>query len=298
MIKNNYFVVNFSFLLDHFHVELVPVSKESLYKYAELYWREIVEFRGEIGHTWQDLSQFLIEPISGHLSENELIIFVPYSFLHVIPIHALIIKEEPLIKNHSISYIPSSSLLGFSRSRDTKKKSNLLSFGADFNDEAQMIAELFKTEAHLDVSKQTFFDNIGNASEIVHFSCHGQFNSLDPLSSGIVLYDGVLTAREIFNLKINVDLVTLSACQTGLSERTTGDELIGLTRSFFYAGASSIVVSLWSIDAISTQRMMLEFYSLLKEGKDNAIALKQAQIKIREKYPNPYYWAPFILIGN
>jgi CHAT domain-containing protein len=111
-----------------------------------------------------------------------------------------------------------------------------------------------------------------------------------------------LTAREIFNLKerMNADLVTVSACQTGLSDRRPGDELVGLTRSLLYAGASSIVVSLWSVAARSTMELMEEFYTQLKEGKDKATALQQAMIKVMKKpeYSHPYFWAPFLLVGD
>lgn len=88
--------------------------------------------------------------------------------------------------------------------------------------------------------------------------------------------------------------------ETGINERSPGDELIGLTRAFLYAGAPSVVVSLWSVDAQSTHDLMLEFYRHLKNGVDKATALQKAQIKIMEKkeYSHPYYWAPFALVGD
>ena len=109
-----------------------------------------------------------------------------------------------------------------------------------------------------------------------------------------------MSAREIFNITLNTELVTLSACQTGLNKRSPGDELVGLTRAFLYAGTPSVVVSLWEVEANSTRELMLEFYRNLKSGKDKATALQQAQIKIMEDpdYSNPYFWAPFVLIGD
>ena len=112
------------------------------------------------------------------------------------------------------------------------------------------------------------------------------------------MYDGILTAREIYNIRLNAQLVTLSACQTGINERTQGDELIGLTRSFIYAGASSVVVSLWPVNPISTKKLMLEFYAFLRNGKDKAVALQEAQKKLIDEYSHPYYWAPFTLVGH
>ena len=106
--------------------------------------------------------------------------------------------------------------------------------------------------------------------------------------------------RICFPNRLNTELVTLSACQTGLNKRSPGDELIGLTRAFLYAGAPSVVVSLWSVDAYLTHDLMLEFYKQLKEGADKATALQKAQIKIMEKdeYNHLYYWAPFVLVGD
>lgn len=113
----------------------------------------------------------------------------------------------------------------------------------------------------------------------------------------------ILTAREIFNLKINAQLVTLSACQTGVNENKPGDELIGLTRAFLYAGAASVLVTLWSVNALSTEVLMKKFYTELKNGRDKATALQVAQIALMEDkdYPewkHPYYWAPFVLVGD
>jgi CHAT domain-containing protein len=110
------------------------------------------------------------------------------------------------------------------------------------------------------------------------------FDRVDPLSSGILLNNNkILTAKEIFNLKLNSGLIVLSACQTGFNKTRPGDELIGLTRAFIYAGTPSLIVSLWSVDAKSTEELMVEFYRSLKKGDDKVVALQQAQIKIMQK---------------
>jgi CHAT domain-containing protein len=232
------------------------------------------------------------------LSQARLIYFVPYGLLHYIPIHALELNGDPLIKNHAVAYSPSASLMQFYKNKGSGFLKTCASFGIVFKEEAEEVAKLFDTRAYFNATKNNVFENIGN--DVLHFSCHGYFNNADPLSSGIELEGGILTAREIFDLRLNSELVTLSACQTGLNESKPGDELIGLTRSLIYAGAASIIVSLWSVDAVSTQKLMLEFYKLLKDGKDKATALQQSQIKImaKEEYSHPYYWAPFILVGN
>jgi CHAT domain-containing protein/tetratricopeptide (TPR) repeat protein len=289
------------------HVKSVPLSAEKLVRYADDYWKEVVNYRsyGEIGSAWLDLSNYLIKPVSEFLSNQDLIYFVPYGLLHYLPLHALELAGNPLIKTHPVAYSPSSSLLKSCLGKGTGKLETCASFGVDFEAEASAVAGIFK--------RGQFGNNSYNGQEatkekvcasldkdVLHFSCHGYFNGANPLSSGVQLYDGVLTAREIFEMRLNTELVTLSACQTGFNERSQGDELIGLTRAFLYAGTPSILASLWSVDANSTQELMVEFYTNLKKGADKATALQKAQNKIMEmeKYSHPYYWAPFILVGK
>lgn len=97
--------------------------------------------------------------------------------------------------------------------------------------------------------------------------------------------------------------MTLSACQTGINEQKPGDDLVGLTRSFIYAGTPSVVVSLWSVYADSTIELMERFYTYLKEGKTKVEALQKAQLNIMNhpghpEWRHPYYWGPFILVGD
>jgi CHAT domain-containing protein len=122
--------------------------------------------------------------------------------------------------------------------------------------------------------------------------------------------DGFLTMEEILGLRLNADLVTLSACQTGLGINVKGEGIIGLTRAFMYAGTSSLVVSLWSVADQSTAEFMAHFYRNLKSGMSKAKALRETKLwMIRESYHtdeygnvvlhnHPFYWAPFVLIGE
>ena len=283
-----------------FHIKTVQLSEQKLASYIENYRKELVNYStyGNIGSSWLELSRYLIEPISEYLSRCDLVYFVPNGLLHYLPLHILELKGEPLIKSHAVIYSPSASLLQFYKNKGSGLLSSCASFGIVFKEEAEEVARLFDTRPFLNATKNKVVETTDK--DVLHFSCHGYFNYSNPLSSGIELKDGILTAREIFDLKLNSELVTLSACQTGINEAKPGDELIGLTRSLIYAGASSVIVSLWSVDATSTQELMIEFYKLLKSGKDKATALQQAQIKImqKEEYSHPYYWAPFILVGD
>ena len=112
--------------------------------------------------------------------------------------------------------------------------------------------------------------------------------------------DGLLQVYEIFNLKLNADLVVLSACKTGLGKEVRGEGLIGLTRAFMYAGARSLVVSLWQVADPSTAELMVKFYEQLDRATDKAAALRQAKLELIQagRFAHPYYWAPFILAGE
>jgi CHAT domain-containing protein len=112
--------------------------------------------------------------------------------------------------------------------------------------------------------------------------------------------DGLLQVYEIFNLKLNADLVVLSACETGLGKRVKGEGLVGLTHAFFYAGTPSIIVSLWKVQDRSTADLMVHLYQQLDRDKDKAEALRRAKLQLiqQNRYAHPYYWAPFVLVGD
>jgi len=166
--------------------------------------------------------------------------------------------------------------------------------------------------------------------KIIHFATHGFVNRENPELSGILLAqdtssvyadnkdiygnvaqqnDGILYQSEIYNLKLNSDLVVLSACETGLGKITTGEGVIGLSRALLYAGTKNLLVSLWQVSDASTSQLMLSFYdnlladkayydskSYIKFNKD----LQKAKLKLiaERKYAHPYYWSPFVLIGQ
>jgi len=145
---------------------------------------------------------------------------------------------------------------------------------------------------------------------IVHFATHGFMDNKHPEFSGLVLslvdkrgkpQDGFLGLEDIYNLKLPVDLVVLSGCQTGLGEEIRGEGLVGLTRGFMYAGASRVMASVWSVDDYSTSQLMKYFYRSLERDKMRpAAALRQAQIDMWKHKDSraPYYWAAFQLQGE
>ncbi|WP_176214730.1 CHAT domain-containing protein [Reichenbachiella faecimaris] len=137
----------------------------------------------------------------------------------------------------------------------------------------------------------------------IHFATHGMVNESEPSLSRIFLRDGSLYSGDIYNIDINADLVCLSACETGLGKISKGEGIIGLSRALLYAGAKNLIVSLWTVADASTSQLMIDFYNNhLYSTTHNTFsgALRKAKLSLinDEKYNKPYYWAPFVLIGE
>jgi CHAT domain-containing protein len=210
--------------------------------------------------------------------------------------------------------LPSASVLPFLKDRKKKEGSTLLALGnPDLGDpkydlkfaqeEAVAIAKAFPRSTLL-VRKQASkaaLKTLGPQFTYLHFATHGKFDPDAPLKSGLLLANegqenGFLSLGELYSLRLNADLVTLSACETGLGKVSNGDDVVGLTRGFLYAGSSSIVASLWEVDDLATSTLMTAFYANLKKS-DKQEGLRQAQLTTRQRYPHPYYWAAFQLTG-
>jgi len=144
--------------------------------------------------------------------------------------------------------------------------------------------------------------------EFIHFATHGLLNNQHPELSGLVLslvdergqpQEGFLRAHEVYNLKLNADLVVLSGCQTALGKDVKGEGLVGLTRGFMYAGSPRVVASLWRVSDKATADLMKQFYKgMLAEGLRPAAALRAAQVAMWKGKRAPYFWAAFVLQGE
>ena len=180
--------------------------------------------------------------------------------------------------------------------------------------EIKSIASFFnKEKVSINLREKASEDNFKSMnpinSRIIHFATHGLLDEEHPQRSCIVLNiddnhdeDGFLQMNEIFNLDINANLVVLSACQTGRGKLLQGEGVIGLTRAFLYAGAHSVVVSLWTVNDRSTTEIMSKFYKYLQQNISFDEALRKAKNDLLKgkiaSLHHPYYWAPFIFIGN
>ena len=143
----------------------------------------------------------------------------------------------------------------------------------------------------------------------IHFASHGFLDEIKPGRSGILLShtpqskeDGILQIGEIMRLKLNADLVTLSACSTGLGKLVNGEGILGLTRSIFYAGARNVAVSLWNVNDSATATLMASFYRNLRQGLTKDEAMRQARLTLlhgpQRVWRHPYYWAAFVIEGE
>ncbi|WP_436517248.1 CHAT domain-containing protein [Ekhidna sp. To15] len=283
--------------------------------------------------TAQSLHALLIPDLSSNISE---LVILPDGVLGTLPFESFVNPEDEadsyanaafLIKDYHISYDYSATL--FNERHADEKQINpeiLLIAPISFeNNEVKMnalpgsekeideIRFLFmgsncetKVQSGNDASEFNFKkENLGKY-RYLHFATHGLVNESEPALSRIFLKpgseeDGSLYTGEIYNLNIDADLVTLSACETGLGKVAKGEGIVGLSRALQYAGANNIIVSLWQVADASTAQMMIEFYkyNLNNEHHGYNTALRQAKLSLlsSEQYARPYYWAPFILVG-
>lgn len=159
-------------------------------------------------------------------------------------------------------------------------------------------------------NREKFLETDFSRYRIVHFATHALLDNEHPELSGIVLslvdqkgkpQNGFLRLNDIYNLRLPVDLVVLSACQTGLGKDVKGEGLIGLTRGFMYAGAGGVVASLWKVDDDATAELMTHFYEgMFQRGLTPAAALREAQLTLwrQKNWHSSYYWAAFVLQGQ
>jgi CHAT domain-containing protein len=134
--------------------------------------------------------------------------------------------------------------------------------------------------------------------DLLHFATHALLDRAAPHQSRIALFDAPLTTFDILELALNARVVTLSACQTALGARGAGDELIGLARAFFYAGARALLATLWHVEDASTRDLVARVYQHYARGENLAAALRRAQIEMLRAGQSPYQWASLIMMGK
>ena len=258
----------------------------------------------------------LLKPMMTGLQGKHLVI-VPQGSLHYLPFAALRQDGKFLIENRALRYLPSAALAGLLRSSDISSIQRLLVLGnPDLNSpeldlpsaqqEAQNLHQKFPNRSELFVRRAASESLVKQrAAEFshIHLASHGEFSSDNPLGSRLKLAaddrnDGMLTVSEIYGLPLRAHMVVLSACETGLGQITSGDDVIGLTRGFLYAGAKNVVGSLWEVDDDATSTLFQAMYELMAQGRSPKQALAQAQARLLKDKPHPFYWSAFAVVGD
>jgi CHAT domain-containing protein/Tfp pilus assembly protein PilF len=287
----------------------------------------------------QQLYGLLLGPARKLLKKNTYLVIIPDGELFYLPFEALLTKSpnrgkasDPasfpyLVLRHPISYGHSSTILMNMPSghwTESPTPANLLALGdpafpsnyqrlGHSATEVNNIASLFESTAadvftREEASEQRIKAMPLDAYRYIHFATHGTVDEVVPDFSSLVLApdpdrneDGLLQAWEIAEMQMNAEMVVLSACQTGLGKMVRGEGLIGLTQSLIYSGASSVIVSLWSVADHSTSDIMTSLYHhLIIDEMDKSMSLQKAKHSMLEdvNLAHPFYWAPFILIGH
>ncbi len=259
----------------------------------------------------------LITPIEKLISAKRILGIVPHGRLHYVSFASLKDDKGYLIEKHPLFYSPSASVLKFTFARKQKKQGKVRVLAMGNPDLKNLnydlpLAELEAKSIRWDFPEIDIFtrekateswirEHIADYN-IIHIASHGEFDAVNPLFSSLKLAsdkaeDGSLQVSEVFSLNIKADLVTLSACQTGLGEITGGDELVGLNRAFLYAGTHALLSSLWRVSDVSTAVLIKHFYrNYNRENK--AESLREAQLLVKSLYPHPSYWSAFNLTGD
>ena len=264
------------------------------------------------------LSEKLIPRRVHALRGEHTLIIAPHGSLHRLPFHALMDEGQHLLERFTFVYTPNLEALTQlyrSESRDSVNSLMLLAGLDDFGNRARALkytlqeVEALKQRAdgsattlyQSDATRRTLLEWSENGElakfGMIHLATHAIAEPRAPHWSRILLADDDLTVLDVMDLKLAARLVTLSGCSSALGEGGDGDELVGLARAFFYAGARALVASLWSVEDESTRQLMEYFYGSLKAGVSPASALRGAQLKMIRAGGSPFQWAPFVAIG-
>jgi len=252
-------------------------------------------------------------------SQNAIaILYAPDGILRYVPLAAFYDGKQYLIEKYKVSNLIAYSLSDFSPRQKTQPNILAGAFGGKANElkfgqqglpatirEVQTIANSFQNSVTLteeNFSRKAIESKFKNHN-ILHLATHAEFNAGAPDNSFIIFGNGdKIRLNEITDWQIpNIDLIVLSACQTGIGALGSGVEILGFGYQTQKAGIKTAIASLWNVDDVGTQALMEAFYKELKKGDVSSTeALNRAQVTLikSEKYNHPYYWSAFFAIGN
>jgi len=254
-------------------------------------------------HTWPTTERLLhplITPVTSWSAPGDRVLLCPHDTLHRFPLHAVEAGGTALGERNVVSYVPSAGVLRSCLVRREPAGNQVAVIFADADagaplpvarDQALALAAVltdrrWRVRCHTgrDATLSALQADLGEAvaPRLAHFAVHGFAAPGSGLDSGLRLADGTLTARELIGTRLDGALVCLGACDTGLSERLAGDELLGLVRSALQAGAVAVLASLWPVDQLSSSLLLLDFHQRLLGGQGKADALRAAQRRLRD----------------
>ena len=316
----------------HGRAAVTPFERSRLHENI-VQFRKAITKRASTESFARALYDQLIKPVEPLIQAANQLIIVPHGALHYLPFPALQRADSTyLIDSHALALSPSATVLGFcyrtgaTQSSRAPRAIRVLALGNP--DVGNPRLDLPFAEKEIKSLEQTFGEitsftrrqatpgalfAAAAEANVMHFSCHGVYDERNPLFSALLLAPdsnittGRLEAHKIFGMQLNTSLVMLSACETGLARVTGGDEVIGLARSFIFAGTPSLIASLWTVDDLATAITVKRFYRYLKSGAagtaspgmSKAQALREAQRFVRDNHNrHPAYWASFGLTGD
>ncbi len=279
-------------------------------------YRRMIQNLEPLEETARQLHGWLMKPAAAAVAGADVVGIIPHNALHYLSFGTLQGPDGYVVETVPLFYLPTASLLEYTLSRRTETRNpRVLAIGnPDLDDpalalpfaeyEVGAIGWNFPDVAVLTEERATEAWVVRNIADfgIIHLASHGEFDPINPLFSAIKLAkgdaaDGNLAAAEVFGLKIDADMVVLSACQTGLGRITAGDDVIGLNRAFFYAGTHAIVSSLWRVSDVSTAMLIKHFYRQYVIHR-KAESLRRAMLHVKQHYPHPGYWGAFTVVGD
>ncbi|MGF1533435.1 MAG: CHAT domain-containing protein [Bernardetiaceae bacterium] len=286
--------------------------------------QELRRFRNgiffQVKEAHQESGRWLYRQLFPYRPPTQRIFIIPEGYLSNIPFEALQHKTESYLdEDYTISYAYSATLWGQSQTRFYPRGTALLCAPVSFTQmptltgtqiEIKKIDTLLQKNSYIntvnlfeDAHIRLFDDKNLDRFDFIHLATHGVINADAPDLSYLAMSQGKnLYAGALYGLRLNADLVTLSACQTGLGKLRAGEGLLGLSRALLFAGGRNLVVSLWSVADGSTAELMQTFYAqfLQNPSLDYGQAMQRARASLRasDDYSNPYHWAAFVVLGN
>ena len=304
-----------AFVVTRTSIESVALNGTTMPEMVAEFRRKIADYRSD---GWREdarvLYDRLIRPWRSKVSAKTLLI-VPHGPLNYLPFAALQSETGALIDEFALQFLPSASTLPFIQGHSKDGGTHMLVFGNPdlgspkldlpfAEEEARKVAETRPGSMVLvrrQATAKAFRDSAGSYP-FIHYAGHARFDARAPLESALYMTpsdgdDGRVTVADLYSLHLDADLVTLSACETGVGQLASGDEMIGLIRGFLYAGSRNIVTTLWEVDDRATAELMEAFYQAAT-GMPLHLALRAAQIKTRAGFPQPLFWSGLQMTGE